>query len=92
MYKFFFEKKLQFSRIFRMQTEHSQTANEEYSILNKDIELCGQYFDVVPDGNLYTIDDMPIFAIRMRASDIQINTLYIQTIQDKYTIHNKTRC
>ena len=67
-----------------MQTEHSQTANEEYFILNKDVELCGRYFDVVPDGNLYTIDDMPIFAIRMRASGI----LYIMNFyEQKYGFH-----
>ena len=41
-----------------------------YTLLNKDVELCGKYFDVVPDGNLYTNDDTPIFAVRMRPMGI----------------------
>ena len=38
----------------------------EYKLLNKDIEMQGEYFDVVPDGNLFTIEDYPIFAVRLR--------------------------
>ena len=38
----------------------------EYKLLNKDVELLGEYFDVVPDGNLFTLDDYPIFAVRLR--------------------------
>lgn len=38
----------------------------EYKLLNKDVEMQGKYFDVVPDGNLFTLDDYPIFAVRMR--------------------------
>lgn len=45
--------------------------NEFYHVLNKDVELCSEYFDVVPDGNLYTMDDSPIFAIRMRPMGIR---------------------
>ena len=44
--------------------------NKDYPILNKDIEVRGKYFDIVPDGNLYTLDDYPIFAIRMRPAGI----------------------
>lgn len=36
------------------------------SLTNKDVEWRGEYFDVVPDQNLYTLDDYPIFAVRMR--------------------------
>ena len=42
----------------------------EYKLLNKDVEIQGKYFDVVPDGNLFTLDDYPIFAIRMRPAGI----------------------
>ena len=38
----------------------------EYKLLNKDVEIQGKYFDVVPDGNLFTLDDYPIFAVRLR--------------------------
>ena len=38
----------------------------EYKLLNKDVEIQGKYFDVVPDGNLFTVDDYPIFAVRLR--------------------------
>lgn len=44
----------------------NQTNSNEYHLLNRDVELCTKYFDVVPDGNLFTLDDAPIFAIRMR--------------------------
>ena len=52
-------------------TQNSNLTKNTYHVLNKDVELCGKYFDVVPDGNLYTIDNSPIFAIRMRAMGIR---------------------
>ena len=58
--------------------------NTSYYVLNKDVEVCNNYFDLVPDGNLYTMDDMPIFAIRMRAMGIyHIMNMY----ERKYGFH-----
>ena len=55
--------------------------NTNYTLKNKDIEICGKYFDVVPDGNLYTMNDSPIFAVRMRP--MGINHI-MQTYKHKY--------
>ena len=52
-----------------------------YKLLNQNVELCGKYFDVVPDGNLYTLDDYPIFAIRMRSMGI---SYIMETYKKKY--------
>ena len=57
-----------------------------YHVLNKDVELCGDYFDVVPDGNLYTMDDAPIFAIRMRAMGVRY---IMDSYQQKYGFTTK---
>jgi len=64
---------------------NTNTSNQQiYHVLNKDVEVCNEYFDVVPDGNLYTMDDSPIFAIRMRAKGIaHIMNLY----QKKYNFY-----
>ena len=60
-----------------------ENANK-YNLLNKDIETQGKYFDVVPDGNLFTMDDMPIFAVRMRPMGIaHIMNIY----EKKYHFH-----
>ena len=48
------------------QTGDTTEGHFEYKLLNKDVEMQGKYFDVVPDGNLFTLDDYPIFAVRMR--------------------------
>ena len=53
-----------------MSNVNNMLSANDYHLLNKDVELCGNYFDVVPDGNLYTVDDVPIFAIRMRPKGI----------------------
>ena len=59
---------------------------KQYNILNHDIEICGNYFDVVPDGNLFTLDDLPIFAVRMRPMGI----LHIMnSYNKKYNINTK---
>ena len=57
----------------------------DYNLLNKDVETCSDYFDVVPDGNLYTFDDYPIFAIRMRPKGIY-------HIMDRYNKKYKISC
>lgn len=58
-------------------------SKNEYNLLNRDVEICTKYFDVVPDGNLFTLDDVPIFAIRMRPFGIdKIMEIY----QKKYNI------
>ena len=52
---------------------------DDYQLLNRDVELCGKYFDVVPDGNLFTLNDYPIFAIRMRSLGVdKIMNMYQQ--------------
>ena len=57
-----------------------------YTLLNRDVEWCCKYFDVVPDGNLYTMDDTPIFAIRMRPMGIK----HIMDMYDKkYGFHTE---
>ena len=53
----------------------------DYKLLNKDVEICSKYFDVVPDGNLFTLDDTPIFAVRMRP--FGINKI-IEMYKNKY--------
>ena len=47
-------------------TDETNNRQQMYPLKNKDVEVQGKYFDIVPDGNLYTLDDSPIFAIRMR--------------------------
>ena len=74
---------------------------DEYQLLNRDVELCGKYFDVVPDGNLFTLNDYPIFAIRMRSLGVdKIMNMYQQKYnfkaqvltykinEDQYLLHS----
>ena len=67
-----------------MEIQNYNISDSSYHVLNKDVELCGKYFDVVPDGNLYTMDDAPIFAIRMRPMGI---AHIMQNYQKKYGFH-----
>ena len=69
-----------------MDLELNSSNIKQYNVLNHDIEICGKYFDVVPDGNLFTLDDMPIFAVRMRPMGI----LHIMnSYNKKYNIDTK---
>ncbi|GEM_PF-6513035 len=62
------------------------STHQDYPIKNKDVEVQGKYFDLVPDGNLYTLDDYPIFAVRMRPAGIRhIMSVY----EKKYKIECK---
>lgn len=45
--------------------------NDTYNLKNSDVESCTEYFDIVPDGNLYTFDGTPIFAVRMRVKGVE---------------------
>ena len=49
---------------------NSNALNDYASLTNRDVEWRGEYFDVVPDQNLYTMEDYPIFAVRMRPKGI----------------------
>ena len=60
--------------------------NTTYQVRNKDVELLGEYFDVVPDGNLYTLDDYPIFAVRMRPMGIK---RIMEMYEKKYKFQTK---
>jgi hypothetical protein len=56
-------------------------------LLNKDVEILGRYFDVVPDGNIFTQNAMPIFSVRLKAEGINIIADYYSK---KYAIDIKT--
>ena len=65
----------------------SNNALQDYaSIKNKDVEWRGEYFDVVPDQNLYTLEDYPIFAVRMRPKGIDC---IMEMYNKKYGIKTK---
>lgn len=59
-----------------MLQEEFQYSNNQCIIQNKDVEMLGKYFDVVPDGNLLTKHGVPIFAVRMRYPGIHVITRY----------------
>jgi hypothetical protein len=55
--------------MFQESVENESISN---NLLNSDIEMLGSYFDVVPDGNIFTLDMMPIFAVRLKSKGISI--------------------
>ena len=56
------------------------------SLQNKDVELIYNYFDVVPDGNLYTKIGSPIFVVRLKSKGLEILANYYKK---KYDVNIK---
>jgi hypothetical protein len=60
-----------------------------YKITNKSLEFLTDYFDIVPDGNLFLQSGMPVFAVRMRHNGTKI---ILQYYGKKHNINIQTFC
>ena len=58
--------------------------NNSIPLLNKDVEVIGNFFDVVPDGTIFSKEGLPMFVVRMKTSGL----MYLaEHYKNKYNIN-----